>query len=193
MESKNLNINRRFTKFSIGDWVYLKKPLEAVQHGSSKKLDHTALGPFKIFSVDSTKGNITILLAPDSPLEVKQNQLRKSKNQEILLEDSYLKPSKTNEIIILKNLSEIKKLQETSNLNLNKRQHNTKSLVGKRVSVLWKTGPYKGWHSGTIVGYNANLKKNIIYYDTRNVNVDPTIDYYSEDFSSDSKLTWKFI
>jgi hypothetical protein len=193
MESKHLNINRKFTKFSIGDWVYLKKPLEAVQKGSSHKLDHTALGPFKVVSVDSTKGNVSILLAPESPLEVKNNMIRLSKNQEILLDDSKLKASKTSEILVLQNLSEITKIQQTSNKDLNKKKMNTKTLVGKRVAVFWKTGPYKGWHNGTIVGYNSNLKKNLIYYDTRNVNVNPTIDYYAEDFSLDSRLTWKFI
>jgi hypothetical protein len=193
MENKNMNLPRNFTKFTIGDWVYFKKPEQAVQHGLSRKIDQTSLGPFKIISVDRSRGNVTILLAPDSPLEVKQNQLRKSKNQEILLDDNELKPSKPNEIIILKNIEEIKKLKDTSNIDLSKEDFDTKTLVGKRVSVQWKSGPYKGWHPGTIVGYNANLKNNIIYYDERNINVDPTIDYYSENFQKDSGSAWKFI
>jgi hypothetical protein len=91
-------------------------------------------------------------------------------------------------------MSEIAKIQKTSNKELKKKQHtDPKKLVGKRVAVQWKTGPYKGWHKGTIVGYTSNLAKNLIFYDSRNIDVDPSIDYFAEDFRPDSKLSWMFI
>ncbi len=65
-------------------------------------------------------------------------------------------------------------------------------MVGKRIEIKWKTGPYKGWHPTTIIGYTSNLIKNLIYYDVRDTDVDPTINYYAENLFS-KVVEWKFI
>jgi hypothetical protein len=134
-------------------------------------------------------------IAPGHELEVKKNLIRLSKIQDILLDPTELKATNLKEIIVLKSLSEITKIKEAKqDISKNKKQYKIpEDLVGKRIQVYWKTGPYKGWHPATIVGYTANKAKSLIYYDQRNVNTDPTTDYYAHDLRHDSKEVWKFL
>jgi hypothetical protein len=186
---------RKFPKFTIGQWVYLKKPLEAVKSGLSAKLDAKALGPYKIIKVDDSKANVTIQLAPNYNIEVKNNLVRLSKDQDILLDPDEIKASKTSEIIILKSIQGLEKLKlEYIKSDKNKKQLKVpEELVGKRISILWKTGPYKGRHLATVIGYTANLKKSLVYYDQRNIETDPTTDYYAHDLRADSGEVWTLL
>jgi hypothetical protein len=195
IEQKNNESKRKFSKFSVGNWVYLKKPEDAVEHGLSRKLATQSLGPYKIREINEEKGNVTIQIAPGHKMEVKNNLIRLSKNQDILLDPDELKATTLKEILILKSLSEIKRLQEFKQIiSKNKKQFKIpEDLVGKRVQIYWKTGPYKGWHPATIVGYTANKAKSLVYYDQRNINADPTTDYYAHDLRSDSREVWKFL
>ena len=196
IEQKNNQSKRKYSTFTVGNWVYLKKPLDAVQHGLSHKLDTKSLGPYKIMNVDGQKANATIQLAPNYNTDVKNNLVRLSKDQDILLETNELKPSKTNEIIVLKSIPEIQNLQnqQTSASTKNKKQLKIpEDLVGKRIKVLWKTGPYKGWHNATVVGYTANKTRNLLFYDQRNIHTDISTDYYAHNLSLDSKEEWKLL
>jgi hypothetical protein len=196
IEEKFVNTKRRFTKFSIGNWVYLKKPLDSVQSGLSHKLDSQSLGPFKIIEINDAKANVTLQLAPNYIMEVKNNLVRLSKNQNILVDPNELRPTTLKEIIILKSISEIEKLKKLEKPNKNKNKKQLKipeELVGKRIEVLWKTGRYKGWHPATVIGYNANKAKSLVFYDKRDKKADPTTDYYAHDLRPDSKEEWRFL
>ncbi len=73
-----------------------------------------------------------------------------------------------------------------------KKDFDVKSLVGKRIKVEWKTGAYKGWHKGTIIGYTSNLKNNLIYYDKRDHEHSPQVDYYSHNLFG-NQINWVFL
>jgi hypothetical protein len=94
MEEKFDEGDRKFAKIYPGNWVYLKKDPSHVAKGSSKKLDEQSQGPYKVISVDNKKSNVTIAIAANETIVVKKNQLRLSKNQDIIWETDKIRPSK---------------------------------------------------------------------------------------------------
>ena len=67
-----------------------------------------------------------------------------------------------------------------------------KDLVGKRVKIEWKTGEYRGWHKGTVIGYTSNLTNSLVYYDQRDLHHDPRTDYYAHNLFS-QRENWAFL
>jgi hypothetical protein len=195
MEEKFSTTKRKFTKFSPGNWVYLKKDQDNVAKGTSRKLDEQSQGPYKVISVDNRKSNVTIQLAANENITVKNNKLRMSKVQDIFLDPTKIRPSKLNEIIVLDSIPEIEKLKNSkTKTNKNKKQLQIpEGVVGKRIKILWKSGQYKGWHNATVIGYNADKTKNLVYYDIRDEDVDPTIDYYAHNLQHGSGEEWVLI
>ena len=107
-------------------------------------------------------------------------------------EKTVIKASKLTEIIILNDLSKFpeKKKEDYQGKIPKKSELDIKNLVGKRVNIQWKSGQFKGWHKGTIIGYTSNLLNSLIYYDTRNIDVDPSIDYYSANLLTNNQINW---
>ena len=183
------------------DWVYLNKPIDSVVKGLSHKLDKQSLGPYKIIQVDNEKGNILIEIAPHKELLVKHNNIRLAKNQLKLNDDekkqtnqNKLIPTSINEVIVISDMDELKRLvgTKTKGPKPNKNHLTVKDLVGKRVKIEWKTGEYKGWHDGTVIGYTSNLTNSLIYYDQRDLYHDPRTDYYAHNLFS-NKENWIFL
>jgi hypothetical protein len=198
MEDKNLKIRRNFTKFKKNQWVYLQKPLDAVEHGLSRKLSTKSLGPYKVIEVDTSKGNVTLQIAPNQKLIVKNNQIRLSAVQDIHEEPDKLIPSKLNEILILTSISEIEKLknQSTKGLEKNKKKIQIpEGLVGRRIEVTWPSGTYKGKHKATVIGYTANKNANLVFYDSPDINCDRRTNYYAHDLRVDAArhTQWRFL
>ena len=104
-----------------------------------------------------------------------------------------IRPEKFTEIIVLNNPDTFPKPNQKPKYSKpTKNQFPTvKDLVGKRVNIRWKAGKYKGWHIGAVIGYTSNLNKSIIYYDKRNTDVDPAIDYYSQNLLTDPNNEWE--
>ena len=196
---------RKSSEFKKGDVIYIQKKSDAVIKDLSHKLDERALGPFKINDLDDKKGNIKVQIAPNTEIDVKKDDVRKANNQQQNLDELYetktknykIIPTKPTEVVVLSNPADFPvKGASLSNHNKGKipekSKYNSKDLVGKRVNIEWKSGQYKGWHKGTIIGFTSNLVNNLIYYDQRNNNVDPAIDYYSQNLLA-GNTNWRML
>ena len=195
---------KKIVRFNSGDKVFLKKDSDLVQKNLSSKLDNKAFGPFQINKVYSEKGNVEIQIAPNSTLIVKSNNLRLANDQQIDLSELYksdetkpiiLKPSKLNEIIILKEVEKFPKPENDGKGYIPKKSEFTpETLVGKRIEEYWTSGNRKNtWFRGTVVGYTNNMAKCLIYYDDRTDDVDPAIDYYAEPLLTDKRIKWRML
>ena len=151
------------------------------------------------------KGNVEIQIAPNTKLLVKQSNLRLAENQSTDLDYLYesdqnkpiiLRPSKLNEILMLTKVEEFPNPRNDFKKGKmpDKTQWTPQSIVGKRIQVYWIAGNRKNlWFAGTVIGYNNNLNKNLIYYDDRTLDVDPSVDYYAESLLGNTRLKWKFL
>ena len=183
-------------KFKINDLVYLEKPPEAFIKGLSRKLDNRAIGPYRIVRIDPDKGNVEIKIAPNTTKLVKLKNISLSNDQN--LDTSYLDayqetnplilPTKFNEIIILNNPTNFPK---SENEKMEDKVLEVRNLVGKRVKIYWPS-ICKGWHKAIIIGFNSDLTKSLIYYDSRDLDIDPAIDYYSENLLT-GKVKWELL
>jgi hypothetical protein len=156
--------------------------------------NHHQLGPYIFRKVDEAKGNITIEIAPGKFHTTKHKDLRRAKEQKEPDWTGRIVPEKLNEIVVISSFEEIEKIKKKSfqGQSFDSKKDTPQSLVGKRITIYWGTGPYKGWHKGTVVGYTSNLKHSLIYYDVRNDEVDPRVDYYAQNLFS-GKTKWNFI
>ena len=176
------------------DFVYMEKPVDVVTKGLSHKLDDNAMGPFKVIEVDNEKGNIVIEIAPGKHITVKHHEIRKAKDQMKHQDvENKLKPTSINEVIIIDDVEYLSTLvgKRSRGIKPKKQNFTVKTLVGKRIDVHWKTGVLKGWHEGTIIGYTSNLNNNLIYYDQRDDQTNPIIDYYSHNLFGNA-IKWEF-
>ncbi len=160
--------NRKISEFKEGDKVYLKRPPLSITKELSTSLVERGMGPYQVNESDREKGNVKIQISPNTEIEVKNKDLRLAKDQTIDLEDLYqskedepiiLKPSKLNEVIILKDLREFPEKEAKREMGKipKKGTFTVKTLVGKRENIEWKSGKYKGWHKGTIIGFFVKL------------------------------------
>ena len=200
------NVSKRNKKilpiFKQGSIVFLEKPKESKIKGLSHKLDNRALGPYQIIGINYTKGNAKLQIAPDTIIKVKVKSLILSDNQNIDLSYLFkfqptnpkLLPSKLSEIIPITNRSEITRanINEKEGTKPKLSDHTVQTLINKRVNIYWSNSNNRGWHKGTVVGYNGDLSRSLIFYDIRTDGVDESIDYYSHNLFADS-TKWKLL
>jgi len=58
-----------------------------------------------------------------------------------------------------------------------KKNFDIKTIVGQRVSVKFRPSDVE-YSKGLVIGYDSNLKHNLIFYDVPTVDIDPSEDYY---------------
>ena len=58
------------------------------------------------------------------------------------------------------------------------------TIVGKRILIWWPS--FRKYYSGIIIGYEANLKNNLIFYDVRNQGVNIECDFMKAKLYPDS-------
>jgi hypothetical protein len=163
--------NHPIPSFLPGDLVIIRRSI------SDKNLNHKFLsrniGPYSVVAAESN--NITIQITPNETLVVHQDDV-----------DSYngpLKPFPPNSFT--PSLSEIipipipprkKKVGEKLLPDRMKKDLTLKSIVGHRISAYWPST--KKFHDGTVIGYNADLTHNLVFYDEPTLEVIPSCDFY---------------
>ena len=183
------------TKFEVGRWIILKTPETKLIKGLSKKLSDIGLGPYKLINYDEETGNAEIEIAPQTYYKVKSNNLRIAKNQnQPELDINTIYPSKMNEIIIINDLNYLESLIDTKNKirKLNKANYDYKTIVGKRIIINWKSGKYRGWHKGTVIGYTTGLDRSLVFYDEADEDCDRRLDYYAHTLFGEAE-EWRLL
>lgn len=195
--------SKKNTDFNEGNLVYMSKSDSAYEKGLSGKLDDTALGPYKIIKIYKDTGNVALQIAPETIYTCKLKSLSLANDQNMNV-DYLFKYQKDNPVILPTKLTELIKIsdpREFTKMKLGEgsgkipsKNLTVKDLLNKRINVYWPPGRHKlqGWFKATVIGYNTDLKNSIVYYDERNVNVDPSIDYYSHNLTGNGEK-WKLI
>ena len=189
--AKKLGIRKPLV-INVGDMVILRKRPEEVPQGLSRKLDDRGLGPFKVISVNNEKGNVTISLAPNTNIEVKICDVRKTLLKQAIddAQDFRLIKGHKKDVLVIfsPKLPDFEEVTRESTPE-ERNSSDVRAMLGKRIEVKWTQANWPGNHRGTVVGFKG--KKNLVFYDDSFKDRVPT-DYYGESLFGKT-LEWKFL
>ena len=147
---------------------------------NQKFLSHN-LGPFLITHLDD-QNHATLQITPSKTKSFHLDLLMPYLGEEIPFKPGYFTPQ-LGEIITIPLPSPRKPLDDERLLPESaKKIFNVKSIVGRRIYVLWNSN--KKYYKALVIGYTANLEFNLIAFDeptidkVSNLVVDPREDYY---------------
>jgi hypothetical protein len=196
LENKKSKINREIHSWKVGDYARIRREENTIVAGLNVKLATKTQGPFEVISVQPNRNRITLRITPTKNLTVHYDDC-------VWAEPKPLNPDEFSpeltEIIPNRSIPPPRNPPKVKKSNIrpetDKSQYDVKSIVGQRIRLLWNSGKAKGWWTGTVIGYDASLKFNLVYYDIRSQNTSPMQDYYKSYLypTGKRKDTWDLI
>ena len=188
--SKEKEVKLNKNSFVLNQFVWLSRksfPNSYASHLFSK-FEKTNLGPFKLIEIDEGLNRVVLQITPSRTFQTKVNFISPFNGSYVPDSDSF--SPYLDEVIPSKIPSKFDS-KERVLPDKNKLKYNVKSIVGKRVNILWSN---KKFYKATVIGYTNNLAFNLVYFDDRTVDkvtnqpVDPSEDYYKlKLFKTDEK------
>lgn len=173
MQQNRLNYfhNHPIPTFSPSNLIILKR----LSHDKklNKKLLSLNVGPYEVVSVDNN--NVTIQLTPLETLVVHQDDVELYKGDHKPFPPYSFTPLPS-EIIPISIPERKKKVDEKKMPDRMKKDLNLKTIVGRRISFYWPSA--KRFYDATVIGYNADLTHNLLFFDEPTPDVPPSCDYY---------------
>jgi Integrase core domain. len=169
--------NRDVCKIKLNDLVLLKNQHHWVDKSLNFKLCDRNLGPYSVVNTEEEVNHLTLQITPSKTHACHYDDVTLYTGIERPFQDGYFTPDLTE--VIPKKIPIRKAKQGERILGENsKNRFNVKSIVGRRVSVLWPSN--KRTYKGTVIGYSTNLQQNLIFYDepTKGDNTIESEDYY---------------
>jgi hypothetical protein len=176
VRQKQMN-NRIVKEWKVGMRVIITKLDKWKDVKLNPKLSTRNMGPFRILEVKSSRNRVK--------LEISATVSRWTHFDDIMewngeVYDDVLQPD-VGEIIPNRSLPVYpERLDEYNGSHFceesEKVKFNIKLIVGKRVYTYWPST--RLWYTGSIIGYNSDLKFNLIFYDTRTTGVPVSSDFY---------------
>jgi len=194
---------KKVPKFEKGQLILLKTRNEKLMKTKDKslnsKLSNRNIGPYEIKEIDENNHAI-IQITPSKTVHFHLNDLVHYDGDFQPFPNGCFAPS-LNEIIKIK-IPDPRGPVKGEKLIPDKEKNklNLKSIVGRRVNVLWKAN--KKYYKGTVIGYTSNLTHNLIFFDEPTISKDNEIvdvkeDYYQMQLfksSPNSKVeTWSLL
>jgi hypothetical protein len=157
--------------FHVGQLVLLIARGPQFTNYFDQSLNHKLLsqniGPFEIINLDDQK-HVTLQITPSTTKSFHLDQITPYSGNEIPFKEGHFTPQ-LDEIIIEKlPVPRKANFKEKILPDKEKKKYNVKSLVGKRIKILWKED--KKYYNALVIGYSTNLQSSLIAFD------DPTID-----------------
>ena len=153
--------------FFVDQWVWLSRKSFPNSYIRSlfPKFSRTNLGPFRIVAIDEKLNRVTLQITPSRVFETKIGFIS-SHNGIYLPENDRFAPF-LDEVILTKIPPKVNNVKEKPISDKVKSNYDIKSIVGKRINVLWSN---KKFYKATVIGFTTNLAFNLVHFD------EPTID-----------------
>jgi hypothetical protein len=167
---------RELHPFRAGDMVIVKKREDYITKGLCPKLSHKNMGPFKVVRVQEEFNHLDIQIAPSTVITVHRDDVTPYWREGVVVnvdeaeEKEEAKKKFTpllNEIVPELEIPDAKQYEGKKFVELDEKEkakYDVRTIVGKRIIVKWAD---KKWEPGTVIGYNAALTHNLVFYDDR--------------------------